>query len=320
VRRTEIAVVGGGPAGLSAAVATAGAGAQTVLLDENPTLGGQLRYRVAEVAPDGRGGTLRAPALLARLTEEVAAAGVDARPGSLAWGLFEDNVLTVVDATDSYQLRAERIVLATGSTDLPYPFAGGSLPGVFSARAVQILLHLHRVLPGRRFVVLGGGPAAAELAEDIRLAGGEVVATFDPRDDASSVRAEGQDGVRSVTLNGQRYDAEIVIVALDRQPDPALALMAECAAGYAAELGGYVPVRDDRLQTSDPRILVAGDAAGLCDVPTALAEGRLTGLSAALALAHGDEAVLDAARQALDLATLDRLNIGRGMAATYVQG
>lgn len=318
MRRTEIAVVGGGPAGMSAAIAAARAGAQTVLLDENPTLGGQLRYRVAEVVDD-QGGTLSAPALLARLLDEVAAAGVDARPGSLAWGLFEDNVLTVVDETDSYQLQAERIVLATGSTDLPFPFAGGSLPGVFSARAVQILLHQHRVLPGRRFVVLGAAEAA-EVADDIRLAGGEVVATFDPMGDSALVRAEGRDGIRSVTLNGRRHATEIVVVALGRQPDPALALMAECAAGYASELGGFVPVRDDRLHTSDPRILVAGDAAGICDVPTALVEGRLAGLSAAVALGHGDETLLAGARQALDAAAPGRLAVARDLAATFVQG
>jgi sarcosine oxidase subunit alpha len=322
MRETQVAVVGGGPAGLSAAVTTARSGARTVLLEEQAELGGQLRYRTA-ASPLGIGPRrvgVRPWAMRADLINQARQAGVDLRPGALAWGVFEDNVLTVVEPAtgESYQLRAERVILATGSTDLPFPFLGGSLPGVFSARAVQLLLHVHRVLPGRRFVVLGDGPEAAEVANDVRQAGGEVVLHVNPTDPAA-IAAEGAAGVEAFVLRGQRLAADVVVVAVGRQPDPQLALMAECAAGYSALLGGFVPVRDDRLVTTQPGILVAGDAAGLCDVPAALAEGTLAGVSAAAGLGLIKDAAVAAAGRELERVATGRLVAARAVQPAYRQ-
>jgi sarcosine oxidase subunit alpha len=170
------------------------------------------------------------------------------------------------------------MILATGSTDRPHPFPGGSLPGVLSGRAVQLLLHVHRVWPGRRFVVVGEGAEAAEVAEDIRVAGGEVVAEVGA---GAVVSAAGAEGVEAVVVDGARVAADVVAVAVGRQPDAMLAQMAGCALIPSAEAGGYVPVRDERLRTTVPGVIVAGDAGGVGDVATVMAEGRLAGLAAA---------------------------------------
>lgn len=316
----QVAVVGGGPAGMAAAAAAAAAGAQTVLLDEHPRLGGQLRYRIAALSLSPARRQVLAAALAAELIRAAVAAGATLQASTLAWGLFRDNVLGVVAGAASYRLHAEQIVLATGSTDVPFPFVGGSLPGVMTARAVQILVNEHRVLPGERYVVLGGGDAA-EVSADIRLAGGDVVATFDPAGNSDAIEAVGDRGVHAVILAGRRYEADVVVLALGRQPDPALALMTECAAGYAPALGGWVPIRDEQLRTSVPGILVAGDAAGVCDVPTALAEGRLAGLSAAAAVTTTvDDRLLDDARAAYEAIAPERVAVARGLSATYGQG
>ena len=318
----QVAVVGGGPAGLSAAIAAARSGARTVLVDEQPEVGGQLRYRTAPVqlGAGPRPVAVRPSAIRTDLVAQARQAGVDLRPGTLAWGLLAANVLMVVEpsAGRSYRIRAEQIVLATGSTDLPFPFAGGSLPGVFTGRAVQILLHVHRLLPGRRVVVLGGGAEAQEVASDVRRAGGEVVLHVAPRTGAA-IAAEGATGVVAVSLRGRRIPADVVAVAVGRQPDPHLALMAGCAAGHSAALGGFVPVRDDGLVTSQPGILAAGDAAGLCDIPTALAEGTLAGVSAASGLGHSADRAVAGARTALERAAPERLAAARAVPPTHVQ-
>jgi sarcosine oxidase subunit alpha len=322
MRDVQVAVVGGGPAGLSAAISAARSGARTMLLDAQPDLGGQLRYRTTRIsfgiAP--RTFDVRPWVMRNGLIVQARHAGVDLRPGALAWGLFEGNVLTVVEpaAAASYQLAAERIVLATGSTDLPFPFPGGTLPGVFAARALQILLHVHRILPGKRVVVLGGGPEAEEIANDVRQAGGRVVLKVAPTA-RGAIAAEGSGGVEAFVLRGQRLAADVVAVAVGRQPDPQLALMAECAAGYSDGFGGFVPVRDDRLVTTQPGILVAGDAAGLCDILTALAEGTLAGVSAAAGLGLTSEQAIAGARTMLDRTAPGRLDAARAVERTYVQ-
>jgi NADPH-dependent 2,4-dienoyl-CoA reductase/sulfur reductase-like enzyme len=286
VRRVDVAVVGGGPAGLSAAGAAARAGARVALFDENRTLGGQLRYRL-DPSPD----------LAKTLIAEAAAANVELRPAAVVWGLFAGGVLAIAEPDNGYQVRADQIVLATGSTDRPFPFSGGTLPGVITARGVQILLHVHRVLPGRMAAVIGPGSEADEVARDLETAGGQVVVRIDAERDGRGLAAEGDRGVEHITVAGKRYDVDLIVVAVGRQPDAALALMAECDAGYAAALGGFVPLRDADLRCSVPGIIVAGDAGGVCDAETAIAEGRFAGASAAAALGLLAEDRLAAARE-----------------------
>ena len=157
MRRTSLAVVGAGPAGLSAAVTAARAGVTTVVIDEQDDPGGQLRYRLAEIEPEAGVAPVRPARLREQLLSEATALGVDIQSRTVAWGLFDDHVLGLAGAGASSLLAADIIIIATGSTDRPWPFAGGSLPGVFSARAIQILLHCHRVRPGDRFAIIGGG-------------------------------------------------------------------------------------------------------------------------------------------------------------------
>lgn len=277
----DVAVVGGGPAGMGAAVAAARAGASTMLFDEQTALGGQLRYRIAmQRAEDG---DRRPSAIAARLLAELDASGADVRAWATVWGLFADNVLGVAEAGAAFAVRARCVILATGSTDLPLPFAGGSLPGVMTARALQILLHVERVRPGRRFAVIGSGGIAEEIADDIASAGGEVVAT-DPGDAPDRLRAEGARGVIRLHIEGRAFETDCVVLAMGRQPDIRLAQMAEAPTAFAADLGGFTTVADASLCASLPGLLVAGDGAGICTVAEALAEGRYAGVGAAASL------------------------------------
>jgi thioredoxin reductase len=318
MRRTQIAVVGGGPAGLAAAAAAAGTGAEVVLFDENPMLGGQLRYRIAEVSMWGSD-PIRPHQLAESAIVDARAAGVELRTGAVVWGLFAGPILAVSTAGASFRIAAERIVLAIGSTDLPFPFAGGTLPGVMTARAVQLLLHLHRVLPGRRFAVIGARSEAVEVADDIAAAGGEVVVRIDPDLPDQAIVAEGEDGVRRIITGGRTDEVDAVAVAVGRQPDAELALMAECEAAYDAQLGGFVPLRDPHLRSSVPGIMIAGDCGGVCDVPTAFEEGRLAGLSAASSLGLVDEEALRPARSVFRAGAAERARAVAALVATAVR-
>lgn len=284
----NIVVVGAGAAGLAAATEAARAGAAVTVFEERSEPGGQLRYRAQPVVAQ-RGMPAERPGQLAeRLKDEALSAGVAIQTSMIVAGCFPRRELLVVRNGEAQRLTPDALIVAAGSTDLPYPFAGATFPGVFSARGLQILLHQHRVRPGRRFAIIGGGEEAEELAVDIMDAGGEVV--WSGIAPAPFLRAHGADGVRELAIGQEQFRVDVIAVAVGRQADPALATMAGVPLAFAAELGGLVPIVDDWMQSPVPGLFVAGDAAGPGPVSAVIAEGRLAGVAAAasLGLAGGD--------------------------------
>jgi sarcosine oxidase, subunit alpha len=298
VKRVQVAVVGGGPAGWNASRTAGELGAHVVQFDE-------------QVFMDGRS------AVDCERVGDVYHPAVDYRYGSAVWGLFEGNILGVVRGSESLQFQADQVILATGSTDLPCPFPGGSLPGVFTSRALWTMLTKWGVMPGRRFVVVGGGDDN-EADAQIEDFGGEIIARV-PATRASKLVAIGERGVEAVEIGGVRLEADVVVIEVGRQPDIELALMAECTVGYCQMLGGFVPVRHENLRTSRSSILVAGDIAGICESSVAVAEGKFAGISAAHALGLVDDSMLEHERALYVEATGDRSRLASQTTATYVQ-
>ncbi len=294
MKSVSLAVIGGGPAGLSAAIAAAQAGVRVTLLDEAPSPGGQLRSRVAPVdRPDG--GTVPADQLARELVEQATSAGAKIMSDARVWAIFPDRVLAIEHGERSWLLHADRVVVATGSIDIPVPFPGWTLPGVLTARAVQELLHVHCVLPGRRFAVVGSGLVADAIAEEVLSAGGEVVTRVEPREMIEHGSVEGDMGVVALIVGDVRVAVDTVVIAAGRQPDAQLALMAGCATTFDPEHCAWAPARDGLLQTTVPGMFVAGDAVAPRDVPVAMAEGRVAGLAAAASLGDpADEALATA--------------------------
>lgn len=170
------------------------------------------------------------------------------------------------------------MIVATGSIDRVAHFPGWSLPGVMTARAVQIFLNLHRVLPGRRFAVIGHGSDADEVAADLTLAGANVAARLPS---VADVRAVGDGGVERIEAGGAAHQVDTVVLALGRQPDPELVLQAQVEVAHAPAAGSFLPRRAGTLETSEAGLFVVGEAAGAETVAEAMAEGRLAGLNAA---------------------------------------
>ncbi|MEE8499301.1 MAG: FAD-dependent oxidoreductase, partial [Kiloniellales bacterium] len=172
----DVAVVGGGPAGLSAALVAARAGASVLLVEENPALGGALGY--ARFDLEGmRGARLRDD-----LVREVAAEpGIEVMTDALCNGWFADNWLPVIRGNRLYKVRAREVVLAAGALEQPALFRNNDLPGVMMGSAAQRLIRLYGVRPGARAVVLTGNRFGYEVALDLLEAGVEVAAVVDQR-------------------------------------------------------------------------------------------------------------------------------------------
>jgi D-hydroxyproline dehydrogenase subunit alpha len=192
VERSEVAVVGAGPAGLAAALVLAEHGVDVVLVDEQARSGGQI-YRQP---PETFAGTELAPGrAYSRGRELLAAADAAAfrrLHGMLVWGIFEPDeaeairlngsapspswMLALAGAGGIERLAARHLLVATGAYDLPVAFPGWTLPGVMAAGGVQTFLKSQKLLPGRRFVLAGAHPLLLLVADQLLAAGAEIAA------------------------------------------------------------------------------------------------------------------------------------------------
>jgi glycine/D-amino acid oxidase-like deaminating enzyme len=172
-RACDLLVVGAGPAGLSAAVAAAQAGAAVVVLDERAEAGGQyfkpLAPSHAHAAPDAQ---FRAGAAL---LAKARAVGVAIHHGATVWGGFAPDEIAALVEEGAVTFRPRRLVLAPGAHERPVPVPGWTLPGVMTTGALQTLARAQRVSPAERVVIAGSGPLNLQLACEL-LAGGVQVA------------------------------------------------------------------------------------------------------------------------------------------------
>jgi len=178
-KQVQVVVVGGGPAGLSAAIAGARAGTQVLVIDENLQAGGQIyrqlprEFEVSDAAmlgtdyADGR-------SLLGQV--HALSDAIEIWNDALVWSVFEPNQLAVARGDELVLLDAQAIIVATGAYERPVPVPGWTLPGVMTAGGAQVLLKSQRVRPGRRVLLAGTGPLQLVVAKQMLDAGMEVLA------------------------------------------------------------------------------------------------------------------------------------------------
>lgn len=345
---TELAVVGAGPAGLAAAVEAARAGVRTVVLDENRLPGGQLFKQIHKFfGSTEHWAGWRGYEIGAELLAQAQAAGVDVRLNTVVYGIWlangdgagmfsrEHSVSAGTDegpgqdaCSSGFELgfvrdgrtgvlRARKVVLATGANERAVAFPGWTLPGVLTAGAAQTLVNIHRVLPGRRVLMVGSGNVGLIVSHQLLQAGAEVVALVEARMQVNGyevhaakvrragvriltghtvVRAEGRERVERAVIarvddhwhpipgSEQILPVDVICLAVGLSPAIELARLAGCVCQYQADLGGWVPLHDENMETTVPGLYVAGDAAGVEEASVALEEGRLAGVAAAYAL------------------------------------
>lgn len=323
-RRPDLLVVGAGPAGLSAAIEAARAGASVLLLDERDAPGGQYLKPLAAhraARPDAQhrhGDALRA---------EAAAAGVAIERNALVWGAFAPDEIAALFGTRPVLLRPRQLLLATGAHERPVALPGWTLPGVMTTGAMQTLARAGRVSPAGTVLVAGNGPLNLQLACELVAGGVEVAAVLEaaPRPGPAAWRAALRLGLAAPDLawDGTRY-----LLALRRAGVPVLwgSRVLECegqgalervrattpqgervfAAGALALHHGFVAetglaralgaaqrvgpagaletISDAEGRTDVPGVFAIGDGAAAGGARVALAMGRIAGRAAARAL------------------------------------
>lgn len=147
-RTTEIAVVGAGAAGLTAAIEARQAGAQVTVVDEHQSPGGQIFKQLHKFfgSKAHRAG-LRGFNIGEQLLTESEDRSVEVLLNTVCWGIFEGDNLALKCNGRSELLHYQKLILATGASENALAFPGWMLPGVMGAGAAQTVVNIHRVLP-----------------------------------------------------------------------------------------------------------------------------------------------------------------------------
>ena len=175
----DIAIIGGGPAGLSAAVQASKLGADVVLLDEQASPGGQI-YRSIEqqserqselLGPDYQYGKL--------LVQNFRQSATQYLPESRVWSINDKREIGFTNPHGTHVIATKNIIIASGAMERPVPFVGWTLPGVMNAGAGQVLFKAQNVLPSEDVVLAGSGPLLLLLAWQYLRAGVKIQALLD---------------------------------------------------------------------------------------------------------------------------------------------
>ncbi|MER9860973.1 sarcosine oxidase subunit alpha family protein [Mesorhizobium sp. M0185] len=264
----DVAIVGGGPAGLSAARAAAAVGARVALIEQDFLLGGQL---LAEPSDSAAAGWLRQAEAELEGFETVTL-----MKRTTAFGSYDGNVLGLVkqrDPTDPKpngearqtvtMLRARSIVFATGAIERPIVFSNNDRPGVMLASAARTYLNRFAVLPGKKIIVATINDGAWRTAFDYAAAGAEVTVADLRAVPPAALAAEaarlgvvvraatrivdlnGGHAVRRVTLNGPEGQSEAAcdLVCVSGGWSPTVHLTSHLGSKpiYRDDIDGFVP-------------------------------------------------------------------------------
>ena len=201
----DVAVIGGGPAGLSAALAAASEGATVLLIDEAQSLGGSLNYaRFQRDRSD-------VASLREDLIEQVTLSDkIRILKGATCSGWFTDNWLAISTPQRLFKLRAKFVIACTGSVEQPMVFRNNDLPGVLPASGVQRLLRLYGVRPGNRVVVATANIEGYDVAMDLLDAGISVEAVVDINQSTSISKPVKQLSGRGIAVHLSYAISEVI--------------------------------------------------------------------------------------------------------------
>ncbi|MBQ5792470.1 MAG: FAD-dependent oxidoreductase [Clostridia bacterium] len=180
--KVSLVIVGGGPAGMSAAVAAYKAGVTDLLiLEREAHLGGILRQCIHNgFGLHKFGEELTGPEYAARYAEQVKELGIPYKVGTMVTGITEDKVITAVNPTDGIMhIQAEAIILAMGCRERPkgaLNIAGARPSGIYTAGTAQKYVNIKGYMPGKEVVILGSGDIGLIMARRMTLEGAKVKA------------------------------------------------------------------------------------------------------------------------------------------------
>jgi len=311
---TDIAIVGAGPAGLSAAIYAARLGARVLVMDENHLVGGQLikQTHMFFGSKDHYAKT-RGVNIGKLLRDQCNELGIEILTESSVIGYYHPHQLAMIHKKQLKRVNAQKVIVATGASENMLSFPGNDLPGVYGAGAIQTLMNVYGVKPADKVLMVGAGNIGVIVSYQLLQAGVEVSAVVEALPTIGAyqvhasklvrcgvdiltshtiVKAYGDESVEGATIaklddkwnivEGTQRDISVDTICLSVGLNPASEILdqAGCQMVYIPELGGQVAKVDDNMETTISGVYVAGDVSGIEEASSAMLEGRMAGVAA----------------------------------------
>ena len=334
----DVAIIGGGAGGLSAAISVGASGARAVVLDERKVGGGQF-YKQSAGNPPLDAQQSEGAALLAR----VEGSGAEIIGSVEIWGAFDGPLFLAEHEGGALIIRPKTAIIATGAYERPVIAPGWTLPGVMTTGAAQTLWRSYRTLPAQRVAVCGSGPLNVQVALELAQGGAEVVMVAEsapapwrsPVQSLAALKADpvlllrGMSMLRDLKRRGvplkyltqlervekerdhlrasfrsasdRQTDVEVDAVCMNAgfEPQNEILRLLGARMSYDAGFGHLRCQRGPDLETSVRNIFAVGDCAGTGGAPAARVEGEIAGRAAAARAGFGDSYDLFALRSKL---------------------
>ena len=298
----DVVIIGGGPAGLAAAVSARKAGIEKILiLERDKELGGILNQCIH----NGFGlhtfkEELTGPEYAYRFIEQVLEEKIEYRLNTMVMDISEDRVVTAMSRQDGmYQIQAGAVILAMGCRERPrgaLNIPGYRPAGIFSAGTAQRLVNIEGYMPGREVVILGSGDIGLIMARRMTLEGAivKVVAELLPYSGGlkrNIVQCLDDYGIplklshTVVDIEGKEHISAVTIAAVDEHNKPIPGteerytcdtLLLSCGLIPENELSNKAgitinpvtngPVVNESLETSVPGIFACGNVLHVHDL------------------------------------------------------
>ena len=305
--KAEVTIIGGGAAGMAAALAAAESGLRVVLLEARPHLGGCFDYRVS-LNNDGIPLYEKAREL-ARQVEQTG--NIRVFKHTAVVGAYNNNLITAFQVgkegdvfTERYiEIRSESVVVATGCIERPLLFENNERPGVMQVGCAHRLARTYGLLPGSEAVFSVGHDLGLEAAVDLFDLGLKINCVADIRRDGQNsefllalterkipvlkgwvaAKAHGRKQVKKITLSTvegnlkQNFACDLLIASAGLTPVTGPFILAEAKMGYDPLTGYFLPT------VLPEKMFPAGRLTGINNASAIEASGRLAGLKAAMA-------------------------------------
>jgi len=296
-RETDVLIIGGGPAGLSAALELGKRGIETLIVDDKDRLGGKLvlqTHKFFGSVEDCYAGT-RGTDIAKILGEKIRGyPSITVWLNSAAMYVFSDKKVGIVAVNKHYRIVHPKVVLnAAGARERSLIFPGNTLPGVYGAGAFQTLVNRDLVKPAKRIFVVGGGNVGLIAAYHALQAGIEVVGIIEALPQCGGYQVHADKIKRLgvpiytnhtiVSANGDQHVESITVCEIDQDFNRIPDTEQTYACDTILIAVGLSPVNEffEEAQQAGVRVFAAGDAKEIAEASSAMFTGKIAGLEMA---------------------------------------